>query len=468
MDERIFYSYNSWKTGSLIIPPGTVQRDIHPKAVRFLGEKEILILLGLRQTGKSTLVFQLIHELLYGGKTAPETIFYFTFDDISLRHEISSSFDNFLKIVERFLGKGILEQTEPLYIFIDEVQKLPGFVEYIKALYDLRYPVKWVLTGSSSLELKAQVKESLAGRALTIPVIPFTEGEIFKGSGLLLPDKEKILRFILGSHLPDKKELQEYQASLMPHKQHIERIFADCLIFGSLPAVSLCGDVEKKQALLRNYRDTYLEQDIRNLVKESKLWVYQKVMELLAGRIGDLLNYSNIASQLEITVDTVKRYSMLLEKTFILKNLTTYSRNVRKEVLKSPKVYFTDLGIRNNLMGLGSLAQAERLGQLGLMLENMVINRLNSIISLSTEQVQLHYWRTKTKEEVDFVVVTPERLLPIEVKSDKKIQIRQMKGIKSFLEKEKEDVGVVIGKFEDVDILEYGEKKIYLLPYWLL
>lgn len=325
-----------------------------------------------------------------------------------------------------------------------------------------------MLTGSSSLELKAQVKESLAGRAFTIPVIPFTEGEIFTGSGLLLPDKENIRRFILGSHLPTKKELQEYQASLMPHKQHIERIFADCLIFGSLPAVSLCWDVEKKQALLRNYRDTYLEQDIRNLVKEDTLWVYQKVMELLAGRIGDLLNYSNIASQIEVTVDTIKRYSMLLEKTFILKNLTTYSRNVRKEILKSPKVYFTDLGIRNNLMGLGSLAQVERLGQTGLLLENMVFNHLNSIIALSTEQVQLHYWRTKTKEEVDFVVVTPERLLPIEVKSDKKIQIRQMKGIKSFLEKGKEDVGVVIGKFEDVDILEYGEKKIYLLPYWLL
>lgn len=468
MDERVFYSYNTWKTGEFIIPPGTVERDIHQKTVKLLSDKEILILLGLRQTGKSTLAFQLIFDLLSKNNIKPERIFYFTFDDMSLRHELSSSFDNFLKIVERFLGGEIRTQKDTIHIFIDEVQKLPGFAEYIKTFYDLNYPVKWVLTGSSSLELKAQVKESLAGRSITLSVLPFTEAEIFKGLGLHLPDRGTIRNFILGGQLPDKPTLKAYQASLMPYKQHIERIFEDCMIFGSLPTVCLSNAIEKKQILLRNYRDTYLEQDIRNLVKEDKLWIYQKVMELLASRIGDLLNYSNIASQLEVTVDTVKRYSMLLEKTFILKNLTTYSRNIRKEVLKTPKVYFSDLGIRNSLLGLNSQSQADKLGQLGMMLENMVLERLLSISSLSANEARLHYWRTKTKEEVDFIVLTPERALPIEVKSDKKIRTRQLKGLRSFMEKENEEAGVVIGKFEDVDILEVDGKSIYLLPYWLI
>lgn len=468
MDERVFYSYNKWKTGEFTLPVGTVERDIHRKAVKFVGEKEILILPGLRQTGKSTLVLQLISELLSKETVKPESIFYFTFDDISLRHEISSSFDNFLKIVERFTGRDIRTEKRTTYIFIDEVQKLPGFVEYIKTLYDLNYPLKWVLTGSSSLELKAQVKESLAGRSITLPVLPFTEAEIFKGLGHRLPDKGTIRRFILGGQLPDKTTLKEYQASLMPYKQHIEHIFEDCLIFGSLPAVCLCRDPEKKQLLLRNYRDTYLEQDIRNLVREDKLWIYQKVMELLASRTGDILNYSTIASQLEVAVDTVKRYAMLLEKTFILKNLTTWSRNIRKEVLKTPKVYFSDLGLRNSLLGLNSMSQAEKLGQIGMMLENMVLERLLSIISMSNQEARLHYWRTKTKEEVDFIVSTPEIALPIEVKSDRKINARRLKGLKSFMDKEKEAVGVVIGRFKDVDILEEGGKRICLLPYWLL
>ena len=81
---------------------------------------------------------------------------------------------------------------------------------------------------------------------------------------------------------------------------------------------------------------------------------------------------------------------------------------------------------------------------------------------------RLHYWRTRTKEKVDIVVYTPERLLPIEIKSDKKIQTKHLKGIRSFFEKEKEKVGVLVGRFEDADILEEGETRIYLLPYWMI
>ncbi|MBI4687642.1 MAG: ATP-binding protein [Nitrospirae bacterium] len=436
-------------------------------ALRLIKEKEILSLLGLRQTGKSTLVFQLISDLLKRD-IQPERIFYFTFDDLSLRQELSASFDKFLTIIERFLGEEVQRQKKLIYVFIDEVQKLPGFIEYIKSLYDLKLPVKWILTGSSSLELKAQIKESLAGRVLSVPVPPFSEAEIFRGHGFTPPDKKNIWQFIFGETTPDKKALKKYQAEIMPYKQRIQKLFEEYMVSGGLPAVVLAKDTEKKQILLRNYRNTYLEQDIRNLVKEDKLWVYQKVMELLASRIGDLLNYSNIASQLEITVDTVKRYSVLLEKTFIIKNLTTYSRNIRSEILKTPKVYFTDLGIRNSLLDLGSISQIEKLGQYGIILENAIVEKFNTIMSSMKRESRLHYWRTKTKEEVDIVVYTPERLLPIEIKSDKKIQTKHLKGIKSFLVKEKEKVGVLVGRFEDADIIEEDKTLIYLLPYWMI
>ena len=467
MDERLFYSYNSWKVSQYSLPPDIIERDIQRKAVRFLKEKEILTLLGLRQTGKSTLSFQLISRLLKEG-IKPENIFYFTFDDLSLRQELSASFDGFLKMLERFLGEELQPRKELLYIFIDEVQKLPGFVECIKTLYDLNLPVKWVITGSSSLELKVQIKESLAGRVLSLSVLPFSEIEIFKGHGYEPPDKRNLWSFILGKTEPDKKTLKKYQAALMPQKQRIQKFFDECMIFGGLPAVALTKNIEKKQILLKNYRDTYLEQDIRNLVKEDKLWVYQKVMELLATRVGDLLNYSNIATQLEVTVDTVKRYSMLLEKTFIIKNLTTYSKNIRNEILKTPKVYFTDLGIRNSLIGLNSVSQLERLNQYGMVFENAIVARLTAMLPSAGYEGRLHYWRTKTKEEVDIVVYTPERLLPIEVKSDKKIQSRHLKGLRSFLQKENESIGVLVGRFEDVDILEEDKIKIYMLPYWMI
>ena len=143
-------------------------------------------------------------------------------------------------------------------------------------------------------------------------------------------------------------------------------------------------------------------------------------------------------------------------------------RNIRSEILKTPKVYFTDLGIRNSLLGLTSLSQLENLGQFGVILENALISRLDAIIIRHRFTAKLHYWRTRTKEEVDIVVYTPERLIPIEVKSEKKIAARHLKGLRSFLEKEKEQVGILVGRFAEVDIIEEDNTRIYIIPYWML
>lgn len=469
MDERIFFSSNPWRTRGFALPVGTVPRDIQANAVKLLLKgHEILTLLGLRQTGKSTLTFQLIDHLLRREQTAPDRIFYFTFDDLSLRQELSASFGNFLKVLERLLGGEVRGRKDPVYVFIDEVQKLPGFVEYIKMLYDLRLPIRWVLTGSSSLTLKSQVKESLAGRVVQLPVFPFSEHELFLGHGDSPPDKTAVRRFLFEGRIPGKRGLRKIQAELLPFKHRIMTLLEEVLVFGSLPAVALSRDVERKKLLLKNYRDTYLDQDIRNLVREDKLWVYQKVMEFLGGRIGDLLNYSAIAAQIEVTVDTVKRYALLLEKTFVLRTLTTCSRNVRAEILKTPKIYFTDLGLRNALLGLDDLSRIENLGQSGVVLENALVDRLQSVIAREGYGTRLHYWRTRAKEEVDIVLAGPAGLLPIEVKYDRKVRPRHLHGIKAFLEKEKERVGIVVGRWDEAEIIEDGKSRIYLIPHWFL
>jgi predicted AAA+ superfamily ATPase len=335
-------------------------------------------------------------------------------------------------------------------------------------LFDLRLPIRWVLTGSSSLTLKSQVKESLAGRVVQLPVFPFSEHELFLGHGDPPPDKTAVREFLFEGRIPDKRALRKIQAELLPFKHRIQTLLEEVLVFGSLPAVALSRDVERKKLLLKNYRDTYLDQDIRNLVREDKLWVYQKVMELLGGRIGDLLNYSAIAAQIEVTVDTIKRYALLLEKTFVLRTLTTYSRNVRAEILKTPKIYFTDLGLRNALLGLDDLSRIENLGQSGVVLENALVERLQSIIAREGYKTRLHYWRTRAKEEVDIVLAGPTGLLPIEVKYDRKIRPRHLNGIKAFLEKEKEHVGIVVGRWDEAEILEDGKSRIYLIPHWFL
>jgi predicted AAA+ superfamily ATPase len=97
-----------------------------------------------------------------------------------------------------------------------------------------------------------------------------------------------------------------------------------------------------------------------------------------------------------------------------------------------------------------------------------VVNRLSAWLPLLNPEVRLHYWRTRSKEEVDLVISAPDRLIPMEVKSDKKLQTRHLKGLRSFLQKEKEKTGILVGRFEDVEMIEEGKAKIILLPHWMI
>jgi len=353
LDEDLFYRLNAWKGGAFHLPGGIVERDIHETACRFLDEKEILTFLGLRQTGKSNLVFQLISNLLKKG-VHPDRIFYFTFDDLSFRQELSASQAEFLKILERFLGEDVQRLETRIYLFIDEVQKLPGFLEYVKDLYDLRLQVKWVLTGSSSLTLKAQIKESLAGRVLSLPVLPFSENELFKGRGYPPPDKSDLRRHLVEGRNLDRRTLKRLQAQLLPGKRRMLEFFDETLVFGGLPAVALTKDPEKKKALH------------------------------------------------------------------------------------------------------------------GVALENSIANRLSAWLPLLNPELRLHYWRTRSQEEVDLVISAPDRLIPVEVKSDRKLQKKDLKGLRRFLEKEKEKTGILVGRFAEADILEEGRAEIILLPHWMI
>jgi hypothetical protein len=467
MDENLFFLNNPWRRGEYRLPDGIIERDLFPQACASLDDPEILLLTGLRQTGKSTLARQLIHHLLTNRQVTPATVFYFTFDDLSLRQQLNASLPSFLATIEKLLG-GDAAGSGRLWIVVDEVQKLPGFIEYVKSLHDLGYPVKWVLTGSSALELMSQIRESLAGRVTQLPVHPFTEGELFRIKGMAPPPKGVVRGMLTGARPLDEAELHRQQAALLPFRYDIERVTDDILLYGSLPAVARAADGERRLALLRSYRDTYLEQDIRGIVKDDKLWVYQRTMEVLAGRTGDLLNYAEIAGQTGVAVDTIKRYVAILGKTFLIRELTTYSRNVRAEQLKSPRIYFTDLGIRNMLLGITELLLLERLNILGSSLENLVVQRLQAELSLTRSHARLHYWRTRTGEEVDLVVSTPQALLPIEIKSDRTPQKRYIKGIGKFFSKEGAAVGVLIGRFEAVDVVRLEGKEVFLLPLWMI
>jgi len=410
---------------------------------------------------------ELIYHLLKEKQVSPSAIFYFSFDDLSLRHKLADSFSSFIKIVEKILG-GNIASFGRLWFFIDETQKVPGFVEYVKSLFDTGFPAKWMLTGSSAIELMSQMRESLAGRVTHLPLYPFSEQEVLRVRGISVPDK-KMVRVMMTCAQPlSKEDLLREQSALLPFRSEIERINDDILLYGSLPAVARTEDAHRRLELLKNYRDTYLEQDIRGMVKDDKLWIYQQVMEILAGRVGDLLNYTDIATQTGLAVDTAKRYVFLLEKTFLITQLTTYSRNIRAQQLKSSRIYFTDMGIRNILLGITEMSLMEKLNLLENSLENLVATKLQTELLLTRISASLHYWRTKAKEEVDLVVATPQTLLPIEIKIERVYQKRHIRILVKFLTREKETKGLLIGRFDAVQVIKQDHLVIFFVPLWMV
>ena len=182
------------------------------------------------------------------------------------------------------------------------------------------------------------------------------------------------------------------------------------LSFGGYPRVALDSQLAEKTKLIGEIYGSYLERDAAYLLRVEKTDSFSSLIKLLAGQLGGMVTYSKIASDLNISVATVKKYLWYLEKTFIIKSVTPFYRNTRKELTKSPVVYFNDLGLRNYALGgFGSSIPAD-----GFLFQNLIYLLLKE--KLRFQPSRIHYWRTKDKAEVDFVVEMGLQTLPIEVK----------------------------------------------------
>lgn len=385
-----------------------IKRDIFNKVIDHLNEKEMTVIIGPRQVGKTTLLGQIKDYLISHEQVNSNSLFYFNLDltkDLSL----FSSQENIINFIK---DRG--KNNETIYLFIDEVQRIKDAGIFLKGIYDSVSGVKFILTGSSSLEIKSKIQEALTGRKKIFKLMPLSLNEYanFKNSSLFkIVQKPKII---------SEYDFVEW-----------EKIINDFAIFGGYPRVTIEKNIDKKIELIEELYNSYLEKDIINFLKIKNPISFNKLVSLLAAQTGKLLNINQLATDTAVEVNTLKHYLDILENTFIINPIKPFFTNFKKELTKMPKIYFLDNGIRN--FSLSRFENLEERVDKGELFENLVASELLKAIKLPHS---LHYWRSLQKAEVDFVVRKGDgEIIPIEVKAQKMDKISISRGYRSFLSK---------------------------------
>jgi len=357
------------------------KRKITDDIIQYLDERETIIIYGARQTGKTSVLYWLRDYLSQKNKP----VFYFDLENIKYLDLFNQGPEKIRSLlIER--GIDIKEIKGKIYILIDEIQYLDNPTNFIKLISDHYPQFRLIVSGSSTLEIKKQFRESLVGRTITF--------ELF---GL---DFEEFLIF------------KEYHSPLFPIKTEIKinelaDLFKEFVLFGGYPRVAQIKERKKKERYLWQIISTYLKKDIRDIAQVRNVDKFNKLVEVLASQSGKMLNIKEISNTCGLSIPTVEDYLFYLENTFIIRLVRPFARNLRSELFKTPKIYFYDSGLAN-LLWLKVIPE-EILGEI---FETAIFSEL--VKNFGRESI--FYWRTKDKKEIDFILRRGNLVLPIEAK----------------------------------------------------
>lgn len=410
----------------IILPENLKNRELLDSIILFLDEENIILLTGARQTGKTSLLYLLIRHLWKNDVNPSQTVYF----DLENIHDFNllnglKDFNDFWTILE---NSGVDPQKR-VFAFIDEIQHLSNPSSFLKYLHDHHKPrLKFIVTGSSSLEIKKKFTDRLTGRVYNFLVKPLSFREF-----LQFKNEDELQAFIgqydLSFWISETRPSETLMNSTPKNIQQLESLIREYLIFGGYPAVALKQNPQVRQKDLQEIYSLYVCRDIKDLGDIADVAGYNRLVSLLGFQIGNLVKEQELALSAGLSRPTVKKYLFLLENTFVLKLVPPYFTNKRTEVIKTPKVYFEDIGLRNGV--LNNFASLNQRSDSGAILENFVFSQL---FKHSDQPDSLRFWRSQNKSEVDFVwQENINKPYPMEVKFNYSPKHPVPPGLKSFI-----------------------------------
>ncbi len=332
-----------------------IDRLMMNSLVAELEEYPVVTVFGPRQSGKTTLA-----------RACRPNFGYVSMEDKETRDAAAADYKAFFA-------------NHPAPLIIDEVQRLPEIVSAIQTIVDEKRNVcgQFILTGSQQTQLAEAVDESLAGRTSILDLLPLSTEELRQEMGSLSTNECMTRGFMPELHARKKRPFNYY----------------------------------------RNYFRTYVERDVRRLINVKNLIQFERFVTLLAGRVGQVVNFTSLANETGVSVPTISAWLSALEASFLVFRLPPHFANVAKRVVKAPKIYFTDVGLATYLLGIENPLQMTAHPLRGSLFENMVVADIRKSFTNRGREPRMAFYRTEKGFEVDLIISASGHVVPIEIKS---------------------------------------------------
>lgn len=400
------------------------ERDIGRVISKALGEMPVVVLTGMRQSGKTT--------FLQNNKAFRQRE-YITFDDFAHLEAAKAN------------PEAVIGMEGP--ITIDEAQKCPEILDVIKREVDKkRQPGRFLLSGSANFALLKGISESLAGRSIYFTLQPMSLREMSQD----ISSEPFVYRFLREQKIPDG------------YKPRAKIITEEDVLTGGMPSVCL-GEVKDRELWFKGYEQTYLERDLRDFSRITDIISFRNLLHLAALRTGQILNISELGRDARLTASTTSRYLSLLELSFVTTRIPPYLRNRAARLIKSPKNYLSDSGLA---CYLGGVRAFQKESVKGAMLETYVSQNLLSIIGSNWSDAELYYWHVQGRYEVDFVIESQNRCIAIEVKAGSRWSQKDLRGLKVFIASTPGCIAGVLA-YNGTEFVRLGDK-LWAMPVSML
>lgn len=404
--------------------PEFYPRLLRPRVLEALSDSPVVLIHGPRQCGKTTLARLIGDEAGFA---------YFTFDDdLQLTAARADPVGYVADLPERAV--------------LDEVQRVPELFTSLKAAVDARRtPGRFLLTGSANVLLVPRLADSLAGRMEILRLYPLAQAELARKTPLFLS------RLFGGGFQAGKIGRREGKA------------LAGRVAAGGYPAALARSPVRRRAAWYRDYADTLIQRDVRDLARISALDALPRLLAMVAGQTACLMNVSELSAPFQISRPTIREYLTLLSRVFLLDELPSWHSNRLKRLIKTPKLHIGDTGLACTLLGLDAESLWRDREVFGRLMESFAYQELRRLASWSDEMMVFSHFRDKDKDEVDVVLESGGRVAGIEVKSASTVRGEDFKGLEKLKEAARKKFAAGVVLYDGGAVAPFGEN-LYAVP----